>query len=318
MKKYLFSLFLVVSLTLLFPEEVDLEKLYKNAKAKIEQNDFKQAFQNIFIKYPDTYYGQLSLLELAKIELLERNYEQAIIYLKKIYNPGVETKQYWLAKCYLKSENYDGAIISAQNYIFDSKNKEKIETAYFIIIEAYIQQNVFERALNTLEFLRNSEFINNNIPLLHYKIGYCYEKTKKYEEAFRSYKKLKVDFPYHQYSYLAEDRIYNLTRNEKFEIDPDNIQPDNNQKNNNNKQEKKLKKFLQVGAFSSRKNARKHASDINNFLNHSYIVFEKVINGKNLFIVAFGPYENDKNLNKAKQTLEKKSINFFLIQKKYR
>ncbi|MCK4695340.1 MAG: hypothetical protein KAT74_06245, partial [Candidatus Cloacimonetes bacterium] len=145
MKKYLFILFLMISLTLLFPEEVDLEKLYKNAKAKIEQNDFKQAFQDIFIKYPDTYYGQLSLLELAKIELLKRNYEQAIIYLKKIYNSDVETKQYWLAKCYLKSENYDSAIISAQNYIFDSKNKEKIETAYFIIIEAYIQQNKFKR-----------------------------------------------------------------------------------------------------------------------------------------------------------------------------
>ncbi len=310
MKKYLFILFLAISFTLLFPEEVDLENLYKNAKAKIEQNDFKQAFQDIFIKYPDTYYGQLSLLELAKIELLKRNYEQAIIYLKKIYNPDVETKQYWLAKCYLKSENYDSAIISAQNYIFDSENKEKIETAYFIIIEAYIQQNMFKRALNTLEFLRNSEFINNNIPLLHFKIGYCNEKIKKYEEALKSYQKLKIDFPYHHYSYLAEDRIFNLTRNEKFKIAPSNIQP-----NNKIDQEKKLRKFLQVGAFSTRKNAQKHASDIKNILNHSYIVFEKVINGKNLFIVAFGPYENDKNLNKAKQTLGKKGINSFLIQK---
>ena len=305
----------MISLTLLFPEEVDLEKLYKNAKAKIEQNDFKQAFQDIFIKYPDTYYGQLSLLELAKIELLKRNYEQAIIYLKKIYNSDVETKQYWLAKCYLKSENYDSAIISAQNYIFDSENKEKIETAYFIIIEAYIQQNKFKRALNTLEFLRNSEFINNNIPLLHFKIGYCNEKIKKYEEALRSYQKLKIDFPYHQYSYSAEDRIFNLTRNEKFEIAPNDIQPNNNLNNNKVDQENKLKKFLQVGAFSTRKNAQKHALDINNFLNHSYIVFEKVINGKNLFIVAFGPYENDKSLNKAKQTLEKKGFNSFLIQK---
>ncbi|MCK4695279.1 MAG: SPOR domain-containing protein, partial [Candidatus Cloacimonetes bacterium] len=178
-----------------------------------------------------------------------------------------------------------------------------------------IQQNKFKRALNTLEFLRNSEFINNNIPLLHFKIGYCNEKIKKYEEALKSYQKLKIDFPYHQYSYSAEDRIFNLTRNEKFEIAPNDIQPNNNLNNNKVDQENKLKKFLQVGAFSTRKNAQKHALDINNFLNHSYIVFEKVINSKNLFIVAFGPYENDKSLNKAKQTLEKKGFNSFLIQK---
>jgi len=123
-----------------------------------------------------------------------------------------------LAKAYLKDDQWENAIISSQNYIFENENEDKIEDLYFIIAEAYLSRKIYKRALNTLEYLRTSKYIHNQIPLLFYKIGNCYEFMSKYSEALKYYKKLKLDFPYDPYTYLAEDRIFQLKQDKDIRL----------------------------------------------------------------------------------------------------
>ena len=227
-----------------------------------------------------------------------------------------------MANAYLKNSQFDSAIISAQNFIFESNDKNLIESAYFLIAEAYINQKSYSRALNTLEFLRNSEFIENNIPLLHYKVGYCQEMLGNYDSALNSYKKLKIEFPYHQYSYLAEDRIYQLTKMRIPEITDQDLQEYRTAENKNEDDQETeninyqvTMKYLQVGAFSKRSNAEDLADKIRGFLKDDYIIFSKTVKEKTLHILAYGPFDNDTALKKVKNKLEEKGYSSFTIRR---
>lgn len=307
----IFSIFLFGSLLASSSQE-----LYWQAKNS--PTNFQKLYIKAFQQDPESLYAQKSLLELGKLELLNRNYEAALEYLKKVTNPSLQDKEFWLAKTYFKLGKYDYAIISAQNFISDSKDNQanfsKIETAYFLLAESYIEENLYYKALSSLEFLRKSKYIQNNLPLLRYKIGFCHEKMKDYEQALRDYKKLKQDFPYHQYSYLAEERLMQMNREKVIDIDLENFST-----LSNGKQPSKaatgegLNVYLQIGAFSTPQRAEvqgKKAMELG--LNFS--VFPKKVNGKTLYIVAVGPFQNGK-LNQAIEKLNAASINSFVIKR---
>ena len=315
MKIYILLLLFFIGFSL-FPDE-NPEEMFLQAKSKIKEKDFKQTFEYLAENYTDHLYGQLSLLELAKVKLLERNYDDALNHLKKIHHPEIEDKEFWMAKAYLKNNENDNAIVAAQNFIFGSDDHHKIEESYFIIAEAYLNDKIFHRALNTLESLRTSKYINNHIPLLHYKIGFCFEHIGKHENALHSYQKLKMDFPYDQYRYLAEDRIFNLTWENKIEIDLNDLQPMHKTVKKNNEtniSRGEYNTYLQVGAFGSEKNAKNFKDTIDN-LGLKSIIFSKNKNGKTLFVIAAGPFENSDKLQKAMKTLTANNIDSFVIKR---
>ncbi len=293
------------------------EDQYKKAKAERDVTKIETLYQNIYEEDNDSIFGQLSLLELAKINFFKREYKKAVLLLKKIYHQEISDKQYWLAKSYLKMEKFQLSIVSSQIFIAESNENSKIENAYFLIAEAYLQQRMYKRAFNTLESLRISKYINNNIPLLHYKMGICKEEQGKFEQALMFYKKLKQDFPYHQYCYLAEDRIYNLKKDNKLDIDLSEI-------NSFRKEEpleeskaatgKDLKIYLQVGAFGSEDNAEKFGKKVK-VIGFKYIVFSKIKNNSKLYVVAAGPFDENDDLKKAMQKLKKNDINSYVIKR---
>ena len=317
MKKNIFiicllTIFVVSSFCILSQEDQ-----YKKAKAEKDGTAMKILFERVYEEDHDSIFGQLSLIELAKYNFFKRDYNNAVSILKKIHHQEISDKQYWLAKSYLKIEKYQLSIISSQIFIAESEDNVKIENAYFIIAEAYLKQKMYKRAFNTLESLRTSKYINNNIPLLHYKMGICKEKQGKFEQALMFYKKLKQDFPYHQYCYLAEDRIYNLKKNNKLEIDLSEI-------NTFRKEEpieeskaatgKDLKIYLQVGAFSSEDSAEKFGKHVR-VIGYKYIIFSKIKNNSKLYVVAAGPFNKNDNLKKAMLKLKKNDINSYVIKR---
>ena len=197
-------------LTLLFTSLYGIDIAQINSKTKDFQDSYLEFAQENF----QNKKGELAFLELAKLEILNRNYEKSIQYLEKINNSEIHEKYYWLAKSYLETKKFHQAIISAQKFITEAKDIGKIEVAYFLIAESYIEQKMFKRSLNTLEALRKSKYISNNISLLHYKIGFCNEKMGKFEQALICYKKVKQDFAYTPMSYKAEERIAEITKTE--------------------------------------------------------------------------------------------------------
>ena len=228
---------------------------------------------------------------MAKIDILKRDYKTALKNLKSISDGKITEKEFWMANAFLKSEEYNKAIIAAQNFIYETEDTDKTENAFLIIAESYLEQKIYSRALSTLETLRTSKYISNHIPLVHYKIGFCNEMMGNYEEALRSYKKLKVDFPYHQYTYAAEDRMLKITGNNS--INQNEILP---YKKPPEKETKKAKGeydvYLQIGAFGNSANAENLGKRVM-ALGFNFSIIPKNKNGKKLFIVAVGPFEGE-------------------------
>jgi len=314
--KIILILLILVSVNLFGQDNTELKQLFEKAKESNEQSKFIPIYENLSANNPNSYYGQLALQELGKIYILERKYSKAIKSLKKIHHLDIDDKQYWLAKAYLKEGKLQLAIVSSQIFISESDDNDKIENAYFIIAEAYIQQNMYKRAFNTLETLRTSKYIKNNIPLLHFKMGNCKEFMGKYDDALMCYKKLKKDFPYHQYSYLAEDRLFEMKSNDKINTSLSNI---NSYRQNEPKQETeaaigKYKVYLQVGAFSSEERAQKLGKKVKR-IGYNFIIFPKIKENNKLFVVAAGPFEKDKKLKEAMKKLEKNDLKSHVIKR---
>jgi tetratricopeptide (TPR) repeat protein len=312
MKKTL--LFVLLFLPILIFSQTPKE-IFKKAKSHTMENDFIPLYKNLCKNYPNDYYAQLSLLELSKIELLKRNYQKALDYLKKIDNPKIKEKPYWLAKVYLKLGKYIPAIYSAQNFIYLAPyQKDKAEDMLITIAEAFIQKKSYYKALSTLNSLRKSEYANNFIPLIVYKTGECYEKLEKYEKAIKIYKKMKIDFPYNQYTYFAQDRIYELTSEYDIKL------------NDTPKKPKKLDKaavspndfdlYLQAGAYGTKAKALLQQKRINS-LGIKTTIGKKTKHNKALYIVYAGPFKNTDEMKKASNKLKEKNIEFF-IYKKYK
>jgi len=293
------------------------EEQYNKVNLQTNLHLVLDQYQKIYDEGQDTIYGQLSLMKLAQYNFFKRDYKKSLSYIKKIHHPKIEDKQYWLAKAYLKLGKLQQSIISSQIFIAESDDVDKIENAYFLIAEAYLQQKYYKKAFNTLESLRTSKYINNHIPLLHYEMGFCKEAQGKYEQALIFYKKLKQDFPYHQYCYLAEDRIFNLTKEKKIAIDfseINNFRKDEPVKESKAATGEDLKIFLQVGAFSSEDSAKKIGKKIK-VVGYDHIIFSKIKNGNKLFVVAAGPFDEDDDLKIAMQKLKKNDINSYVIKR---
>ena len=317
MRFRIFVIILLMIIPLLNGNNPDLEKKFNRAKQTQKQDEFIKQFEELASKHKDDYYGQLALMELAKSHILNRHYKEAISCLEKIHISEIEDKQFWLAKAYLNEDEYQLAIISAQLYISETKNIVNAEVAYFIISEAYLQLHKYKQALETLENLRVSKYIGNNIPFLYYKMGNCSELLGKYLDALVYYKKLKQEFPYNQYSYLAEERIYKLKNDDLIDVD---LATFSMHRNDEPKTETKaatgedLKIYLQVGAFSSKENATKMGKKVKT-VGFNYAIFPKMKNSSKLYLVAAGPFENDVKLKQAMQVLDHNGMKSFMIKR---
>ncbi len=73
-------------------QDAYLKDVFEKAQAMIHKQDFVSVYAQLSEKYPDHFYGQKAFLELGKISLLERKYEEAIVFLKKIYNKEITEK----------------------------------------------------------------------------------------------------------------------------------------------------------------------------------------------------------------------------------
>ncbi len=112
---------------------------FLQAKNETDIATMQTLYKNIYEESNNSFYGQYSLLELAKLDFFKRDYKNAILFLKKIHDQKILDKQYWLAKSYLKLCKYQLSIISSQIFIAESEDSVKIEKAYFLIAEAYLQ-----------------------------------------------------------------------------------------------------------------------------------------------------------------------------------
>ncbi len=270
--------------------------------------------------YPHTHYGKMALLEIAKLAFFERDYTSAEAALAGLAQSDLIEKDYWLAKTYERLEKNNLAISSAQVYISHSQDPVMVESSWFTIATAQLNKGDFSSALRTLESMRNSTKVNN-IPLLWLKIGECHEKLGDYAQAINAYRKIMSDYRYTQYCYTAEDRLHQLDDRNQGDVDVTQFSTFDSTGKKNEETPKQesipdnvLKFYLQVGAFSTEENADRYRREM---IASGYpaISFSKVAAGKELFVVAAGPYRTRDEAMDAKQKLAGEKVNSLLIQR---
>ncbi len=284
--------------------------------ALLAPSDQKAKFDALHKSYPNTQYGRMALLETAKIDFFERNYVQAETALNGLKDSGLTEKSYWEAKNFERLGKYNLAVTSAQVYISQASDSVKIESSWFTIATAQMNKGDYSSALGTLEKMRIAAIITN-IPLLWLKIGECQEKLGNPAMAINAYRKIMNDFRYTQYCYTAEDRLHQLDDQNQADVDVSNFST-----MNNDEPEKKpepipddvLKFYLQVGAFGTEANADRYRRQL---ITSGYpaITFSKIVSGKQLFVVATGPYRTRDEAMQTKQKLSTEDVNSYLIQR---
>ncbi len=297
-------LFFILTLRVLYANLAQEFADLKNITTDIHDNYLTFAENN-----SNHIWGQLAFLELVKMNILAENFTKANDYLIKITLPKISEKYFWETQIKLAQNNYQDAIISAQKFIMKSNDFDKIELAYFFIAEGYFQQKMFKRSLNTLESLRTSEYIKNEIPFLYYKMGNCYEFMENFSNANNCYKKVKQIAPHSDVCSLADERIFQLQKSnslkfeEKSETKFEEIEALKSKLPILND----AKIYYQIGAFSVEKNAKKMWQNMKN-IKLNPIIFTKTKNGVRLFVVAIGPIENELKLKEISDQLKQINI----------
>jgi outer membrane protein assembly factor BamD (BamD/ComL family) len=308
-----------------FSDEGIACRSYYDAVSSSELSQTLLLLETLQSLFSPTRYGQKAMLDLAQYNVLQRDYDKAFSLLSPISDSTLCEKNFYLAEVELKRKNYQSSILSAQEFIKCSTDNNKKEQAYLFIAESYINLNQYVRALNTLQYLRNSKLMQNCTPLCLFKIGFAYEMLENYKQAVTEYKSVISKFPYTQYSMQAEERIRNLKNDDVEFVDNsqdtmviettklDTVKTETPTKTNVSTA-KELKFYLQAGAFGSNKNAKKLAKRI---MSKGYpaTVFPKILNGKELKVVAAGPFDQRETAVKAKDKLQTDDIKSFIIKR---
>jgi predicted negative regulator of RcsB-dependent stress response len=297
--------------------------LYYRAKLAKEKNDIVGKLAELVKKYPKELYGQKGLIELANVTLLEREYPASLNYLKNVNARMIPEKDYLLSMIYVKLEKYDDAIASAQRYINTANDELKKELAYLQIVEAYILSDQYQQARLTLETLKSTHSMTPHQAIIDYKIAYCHEHLSDTTMAISKYRNVISQYPFTEHCFNAERRLYELLLGgsenvkysdlsfmERMEDEPFVVNDATEQRKNDAQIEQY---YLQVNAFSARRNAVEHSDYLNDLGFHN-IVFSKLVNNTEYFVVAVGPFNDTDELQKKKTELKNKlNIDSFQI-----
>ncbi len=320
---------------------------YYNAMLKIKKSDALSAHEQVVTKYPKSEYAQMSLLEIGKLHILERDIEEAKTSLKKISSTGLMERFYWLGLCAWWQDDFSGAISNAENYLRMAVNGEYTEAAHYLIAECYLTQKKAYSAITTLNKLLNAKLTDVDEQYLLYRLGYAHEQSDKLIDALGFYRRGYELNKYSQIAYLIEDRLFELrSRNKTIdisflypysllqiptepEVPPDvtantspavtpNATPVTLTPQTPNAPVKLKAKpssgyWIQAGRFSLEANANKLVINIR-LLNLPAAYYEDVSGGKKTWVVLSGAYDEKTKAEAAKTQLVSNDINCFVTQ----
>lgn len=305
---------------------------YLSAMLKLGRDETLILLQQAIDRYPSTHYGQLSMLEMAKLNLLERQIPQAETLLKKIKSADIPERHYWLAQCAQYKDDHSATIAHGENYLKAAPAGKLAEDTHYLIASAYRSQNKFYSGIATLEKLRVLPGQPKNKQYFHYLLGQLHQQNGNAAEALLNFKS---GFELNRRSQLAfeiEDRLYELKRQHGSAIDlsflypytaldlPELVQlPDTtelpplaeaDQNAPVRLDSKPSGLVVQAGRFGSEANAGKLTSQIRG-LNLKASYFEDKANKTVPWVVVSGPYSSQSEADSARRILQSIAIDCF-------
>ena len=183
-----------------------LRAMVENKSSQVSSSYLQQVISN----YPNTKYGQLSMLQQAKLFVLERRTGEAKTLLEKITSSQIPERYYWLAVCEDMVDRLASVISNAENYQRLQPKGEYLEESYYLIANAYLGQGKHESAVSTLNKLAAIRGYPTDAQYFHYLLGLSYHGAGNWQEALSNYQKGMQITRYSQIAYLIEDQLFEL------------------------------------------------------------------------------------------------------------
>lgn len=294
-------------------------------------------------RYAKTEYGQKSLLEAAIIQVLDRNFAQAQMLLRKISSAQLPERMYWLSVVSYWQDDFPSAIAQAENYLRLKPQGALAENAIHLISDVYIEQGKYHSAQANLDKITQIKDYDRQYYL--YKLAYSHELGNKLNDALAAYRQSYEIDKYSQVAFAVEERLFairakrpSLDLSFLYPYTPLEIAPsDSSQVSSLNPPESKppaklseatelfssipikiLAKpqngfYLQSGRFSVESNAQRLAKSIRE-MQMPAVYYEDLQQGKSHWVVLAGPFAGKDESGKAKDLLAKSEINSFVIQ----
>jgi len=188
---------------------------FYNAALKQNSDEALKAYGNVAEGFPGSLYGQRSLLEIGKINYLERELETAVASLRRITSPDLTERFYWLAACAWGQDDYPTAIAQAENYLHQAPEGAYAEKTSYLLADCYVAQKKAYSAVSTLVKLQQQKTLDRDEQYLCYKLGYAYEMADKLVDAVAAYRQGYELDKYSQIAYQIEDRLFDLRSRSK-------------------------------------------------------------------------------------------------------
>ena len=160
----------------------------------------RQRIKSIEVEEPE-------LFKKAKLKEEEKNFKEAAELYKKVVESysaysWAEKAQYGLAGCYLALEKDDDALKAFQSLLADYPQTEFSLEAKLNISEILVKQKKYQQAIKSFEKILETEKEGTISARVQYRIGDCYLNSQKMEDALLAY--LKVTLLYYDQPEWAE------------------------------------------------------------------------------------------------------------------
>ncbi|MCK9583350.1 MAG: SPOR domain-containing protein [Candidatus Cloacimonetes bacterium] len=323
---------------------------YYSALCKKTKTEALAEFHNVAEKYPKTRYGQLAMLEAAKIHILEREITLAQTLLRGINSADIIERFYWLAVSFYWLDDFPAAIANAENYLRLSPSEDLTESALHLVADSFMAQKKYQSAISSLAKVK--KLPEQDLQYYYYRLGYAQELAGDYSQATKAYRAGYELDEYSQAAFDIEERLFGL-RSRAPSLDLSFLYPytpleldlgdDPLQSTQETPQEvpepvkpvdltpsvtmpeitssmpvKLLVKpksgyFLQTGRFSVESNAERLVKSIRS-MKIPATYYEEEIKQNRSWVVLAGPFENSKQTDSARAALSQSEINSFIVQ----
>lgn len=306
---------------------------YLNALLKKQQSDCSTLLQQTAERFPNTYYGQLSMLAKAKMHILERDYPSANKLLTSIKTADITEHYYWLAVCAQATDDNTLCLSHCESYLRAAPRGEHTEATIYLMAEVLMKQGKYQNAISTLNRLTPLTGFPRNKQYYNYQMGLLYRKL---DDPQQSLQYLKTGFEIDrntQLAFLIEDSLlelkdrygnridlsflYPFTESEVSESNatpPPTPQPPANL-NSTMKLDAKPSSgyFVQSGRFGVVTNAEKLCGTIRQYkVIANY--FEDKSNKSTPWVVISGPYTTKSEADAVRQLLIGNNIECFVTK----
>lgn len=324
----------------------DAEKaflLYYTAKLDQKTSIAIETLSQLISQYPSTEYGQRGMLDRAVIHILDREIDQAQALLRRITSPKLGERIYWQAVCSFHAGDWANTIANAENYIRLEASGAHIEDCYYLVAEAYLNQNKAHSAIVTLNKLKTLKDLPKDVQYFYYKLGYAHERNRSIKDAVSQYKEGYLLDKYSQLAYSIEDRLFEMRATYGNSVDLAFLYPyvdlsiadmvvsngqtvaqiSTNTQINPPDQTVEQSLFvsgkpegeylIQAGRFTTKNNAENLAKRIRN-LDVQAVYYESELNSQKSWVVVCGPYSTQQDAIFAHAKLREHEIDCFITR----